>query len=40
MRGLIANLLDVDSIEAAPLTVAPEPTGAAPLVDRARTTRI
>ena len=38
MRGLIANLLDAGSIEAGTLTVAPEPTGVAVLVDRARTT--
>ena len=38
MRGLIANLLDAGSIEAGTLTVAPEPTGVASLVDRARTT--
>ena len=38
MRGLIANLLDAGSIEAGTLTVAPEPTGVAMLVDRARTT--
>ena len=38
MRGLIANLLDAGSIEAGTLTVAPEPTGVAALVDRARTT--
>ena len=38
MRGLIANLLDAGSIEAGTLTVAPEPTAVAMLVDRARTT--
>ncbi len=38
MRGLIANLLDVSSIEAGTLTLAPEPTRVALLVDRARTT--
>ena len=38
MRGLVANLLDAGSIEAGTLTVAPEPTGVASLVDRARTT--
>ena len=38
MRGLIANLLDAGSIEAGTLTVAPEPTSVAALVDRARTT--
>ena len=38
MRGLIANLLDAGSIEAGTLTVAPEPTSVASLVDRARTT--
>ena len=38
MRGLVANLLDAGSIEAGTLTVAPEPTGVALLVDRARTT--
>ena len=38
MRGLIANLLDAGSIEAGTLTVTPEPTGVASLVDRARTT--
>ena len=38
MRGLIANLLDTGSIEAGTLTVAPEPTNVAALVDRARTT--
>ena len=38
MRGLIANLLDAGSIEAGTLTVAPEPSDIAALVDRARTT--
>jgi len=38
MRGLIANLLDAGSIEAGTLTVAPEPSGVAALVDRARNT--
>ena len=38
MRGLIANLLDAGSIEAGTLTVAPEPSNVAALVDRARTT--
>ena len=38
MRGLIANLLDVGNIEAGTLTVEPEPTSVASLVDRARTT--
>ncbi len=38
MRRLIANLLDAGSIEAGTLTVVPEPTGVAMLVDRARTT--
>ena len=38
MRGLVANLLDAGSIEAGTLTVAPEPTTVASLVDRARTT--
>ena len=38
MRGLIANLLDAGSIEAGTLTVSPEPTSVASLVDRARTT--
>ena len=38
MRGLIANLLDAGSIEAGTLTVAPEPTSVAALVDQARTT--
>ena len=38
MRGLIANLLDAGSIEAGTLTVAPEPTSVASLVDRGRTT--
>ncbi len=38
MRGLIANLLDAGSIEAGTLTVAPEPTSVASLVDRARIT--
>ncbi len=38
MRGLIANLLDAGSIEAGTLTVAPEPSSVAALVDRARNT--
>ena len=38
MRGLIANLLDAGSIEAGTLTVTPEPSGVASLVDQARTT--
>ena len=38
MRGLIANLLDAGSIEAGTLTVAPEPSNVAALVDQARTT--
>ena len=38
MRGLIANLLDAGSIEAGTLTVSPEPSNVAALVDRARTT--
>ena len=38
MRGLIANLLDAGSIEAGTLTVAPEPSNVATLVDRARNT--
>ena len=38
MRGLIANLLDAGSIEAGTLTVAPEPSNVAALVDRARNT--
>ncbi len=38
MRGLIANLLDAGSIEAGTLTIAPEPSSVAALVDRARTT--
>ncbi len=38
MRGLIANLLDAGSIEAGTLTVAPEPSNVAALVDRARST--
>ena len=38
MRGLIANLLDAGSIEAGTLTVAPEPSNVASLVDQARTT--
>ena len=38
MRGLIANLLDAGSIEAGTLTVAPEPSSVAVLVDRARNT--
>ena len=38
MRGLIANLLDAGSIEAGTLTIAPEPSNVAALVDQARTT--
>ena len=38
MRGLIANLLDAGSIEAGTLTVAPEPSDVAALVDQARNT--
>ena len=38
MRRLIANLLDAGSIEAGTLTVAPEPSNVAALVDQARTT--
>ena len=38
MRGLIANLLDAGSIEAGTLTVAPEPTSVASLVESARNT--
>ena len=38
MRRLIANLLDAGSIEAGTLTVAPEPSSVAALVDEARTT--
>ncbi len=38
MRGLIANRLDAGSIEAGTLTVAPEPSSVAALVDRARGT--
>ncbi len=38
MRGLIANLLDAGSIEAGTLSVAPEPTSVAVLVERARST--
>ena len=38
MYGLIANLLDAGSIEAGTLTVAPEPSSVAALVDRARNT--
>ena len=38
MRGLIANLLDAGSIKAGTLTVAPEPSHVAALVDRARNT--
>ena len=38
MRGLIANLLDTGSIKAGTLTVAPEPSNVAALVDRARNT--
>ena len=40
MRSLVANLLDAGSIEAGTLTVAPEPTSVASLVDRARTTSL
>ena len=38
MRRPIANLLDAGSIEAGTLTVAPEPSNVAALVDQARTT--
>ena len=38
MRGLIANLLDAGSIAAGTLTVAPEPSNVAALVDQARNT--
>ena len=38
MYGLIANLLDAGSIEAGTLTVAPEPSSVAALIDRARNT--
>ena len=38
MRGLIANLLDAGSIEAGTLTVAPEATSVASLVESARNT--
>ena len=38
MYGLIANLLDAGRIEAGTLTVAPEPSSVAALVDRARNT--
>ena len=38
MRRLIANLLEAGSIEAGTLTVAPEPSNVAVLVDQARTT--
>ena len=38
MRGLIANLLDASSIEAGTLTVAPEATSIASLVESARNT--
>ena len=38
MDGLIANLLDAGSIEAGTLTVHPEPSSVASLVDQARTT--
>ena len=38
MRRLIANLLDAGSIEAGMLTVQPEPSNVAALVDQARTT--
>ena len=38
MQGLITDLLDVTRIEAGALSVSPEPTDAAVLVDRARST--
>ena len=38
MRGLIGDLLDAGRIEAGTLSVSPEPSDAAPLIDRARTT--
>lgn len=38
MRGLISDLLDAGSIKAGTLTVAPEPSEVADLVDRARNT--
>ena len=38
MQGLIGNLLDAGRIEAGTLSVAPEPSEVAALVDRARTT--
>ena len=38
MRRLIANLLDAGSIDPGTLTVAPEPSNVAVLVDQARTT--
>ena len=38
MRGLIGDLLDVGRIDAGTLSVAPEPSALARLVDRARTT--
>ncbi|MDE2783775.1 MAG: response regulator [Gemmatimonadota bacterium] len=38
MRDLIANLLDAGSIEAGTLTIAPEPSNVAALVERARNT--
>ena len=38
MRGLISDLLDAGRIETGTLSVAPEPTGVAALVDRARNT--
>ena len=38
MRGLISNLLDAGSIEAGTLTVQPESSDAAALIDRARNT--
>ncbi|MYD86715.1 MAG: response regulator [Acidobacteria bacterium] len=38
MRGLIGDLLDAGRIEAGTLSVSPEPSDAAALIDRARTT--
>ena len=38
MSGLITDLLDAGSIHAGTLSVAPEPSDAGALVDRARTT--